>query len=95
MVRFFMMLILTGCGFDLYPSNVSFPASLGGGIYNYTVRESPFKRDLLREFVDAARAAGIRPGVYLLRNTRTFGSMFDTVARVQPKHCDTVCYPNQ
>ena len=57
-----------GCGFDLWPSNVSFPAALGGGLYNYTVRESPFKRDLLREFVDAARAAGIRPGIYYIVN---------------------------
>ena len=58
-----------GCGFDLWPSNVSFPAAWGGGIYNYTVRESPFKRDLLREFVDAARVAGIRPGIYYIVNT--------------------------
>ena len=57
-----------GCGFNLWPSNVSFPAALGGGRYNYTVRESPFKRDLLREFVDAARAAGIRPGIYYIVN---------------------------
>lgn len=61
-------LCCVGCGFDLWPSNVSFPAALGGGLYNYTVRESPFKRDIVREFVDAARAAGIRPGIYYIVN---------------------------
>eukprot|EP01052_Picozoa_sp_SAG31_P052494 SAG31_NODE_12986_length_901_cov_1.500000_1_plen_91_part_10 len=60
--------VRAGCGFDLWPSNVSFPAALGGGVYNYTVKESPFQRDLLREFVDAARAAGIRPGIYYIVN---------------------------
>jgi hypothetical protein len=43
------------------------------------VRESPFKRDILREFVDAARAAGIKPGIYYIVNnnvllTRTYSA---------------------
>eukprot|EP01052_Picozoa_sp_SAG31_P012471 SAG31_NODE_730_length_12505_cov_3.807109_15_plen_434_part_00 len=64
--RYAVLTVQADCGFVLYPSNVSFP---WGGRYNYTVRESPFKRDLLREFVDGARAAGVRPGVYYIVNS--------------------------
>jgi hypothetical protein len=36
------------------------------------VRESPFGRDIVREFVDAARAAGIKPGLYYIINQNYF-----------------------
>ena len=60
-----MLTVQAGCGFDLWPSNVSLPS---GGRYNYTVRESRYKHDLLRQFVDGARAAGIKPGIYYIVN---------------------------
>ena len=44
-----MLTVQAGCGFVLYPSNATLP---GGGRYNYTIRESSFGRDLVREFVD-------------------------------------------
>ena len=60
-----VLTVQAGCGFDLWPSNVSLPS---GGRYNYTVRESRYKHDLLRQFVDGARAAGIKPGIYYIVN---------------------------
>ena len=59
-----------GCGFDLWFTNATLP---GGARYNYTVRESPFKRDIVREFVDAARAAGApwpRPSIETVEGAR-------------------------
>lgn len=69
-----------GCGFDLWFTNATLP---GGARYNYTVRESPFKRDIVREFVDAARAAGIRPGLYYIINNNYFLSY--TGGAVKPR----------
>ena len=66
--KYAVLTVQAGCGFDLWPSNVSFPARLGGGRYNYTVRESKYQHDLLRQFVDGARAAGVRPGIYYIVN---------------------------
>ena len=63
-----------GCGFDLWHTNATLP---GGAPYNYTVRESPFGRDIVREFVDAARAAGIKPGLYYIINQNYFLSFSD------------------
>jgi len=61
-----------GCGFDLWPTAVTLP---DGRPYNYTIRESPFKRDLVREFVDAARATGLLPGLYYIVNNNYFLSI--------------------
>jgi hypothetical protein len=58
-----------GCGFVLYPSNATLP---GGSRYNYTIRESPYRRDLVMEFVTEARKWGIRPGIYYILNFNAF-----------------------
>ena len=58
-----------GCGFVLYPSNASVP---GHGRYNYTIRESPYKRDLMQEFVTEARKWGIKPGIYYIVNFNAY-----------------------
>jgi alpha-L-fucosidase len=86
--KYAVLTVQAGCGFDLWPSNVSLPASAGGGVYNYTVRESKFGRDVLREFVDAARAAGIRPGIYYIVNSNVFmqRALNATVRRAAPRH---------
>lgn len=62
--------VQAGCGFLLYPSQSRLPAS----VFNYTLASSPgFEhRDIVREFVDAARAAGIMPGIYYILNVNAF-----------------------
>ena len=47
--RYAVLTVQAGCGFVLYPSNATLP---GGARYNYTIRESSYGRDLVREFVD-------------------------------------------
>ena len=49
--KYAVLTVQAGCGFDLWPSNVS----LRGERYPYTVAASKYGRDLLREFVDGAR----------------------------------------
>ena len=52
-----------GCGYALWPSEARFP---DGGVYNYSVAQSPLlkTRDVMRSYVDAMRAHGIGTGVY-------------------------------
>eukprot|EP01045_Picozoa_sp_COSAG04_P009917 COSAG04_NODE_592_length_12277_cov_5.275825_7_plen_105_part_00 len=47
---------------------------MSGTPYNYTIAQNSLfrTRDVLGEFVAAARAAGIRAGVYYLLNQNTF-----------------------
>eukprot|EP01116_Phalansterium_solitarium_P004669 TRINITY_DN1572_c0_g1_i3.p1 TRINITY_DN1572_c0_g1~~TRINITY_DN1572_c0_g1_i3.p1 ORF type:complete len:541 (-),score=156.78 TRINITY_DN1572_c0_g1_i3:274-1896(-) len=54
------------CGFTMWPTN----ASAGNFTYEYNVMNSPFQRDLVFDFVDAARDVGLRTGFYycLLEN---------------------------
>eukprot|EP00729_Bicosta_minor_P009523 gene9523-13495_t len=66
-----------GCGFTLWPSNVALP---DGTRYNYTVRESSRPIDLVEEFVTAARAAGITPGIYYIINNNYYLSVSNGVA---------------
>jgi hypothetical protein len=61
-----------GCGFLLYPSNSTLP---DGTPYNYTVRESKYKGDLVGEFVAGAREAGLKVGVYCVVNNNYFLSV--------------------
>jgi hypothetical protein len=46
--KYAVLTVQAGCGFDLWPSNVT----LRGHKYNYTITESKYQRDLLREFVN-------------------------------------------
>ena len=53
-----------GCGFTLWPTKSTLP---GGAPYGYNVgmaANASFPRDVLREFVDAAGAAGVGYGFY-------------------------------
>ena len=72
-----------GCGFDLWFTNVTLGSGSHTYRYNYTVRESPFAVDIVRQFVDAARAAGIRPGLYYIINNNYFLSYRN--GAVQPR----------
>ena len=73
--RYAVLTVQAGCGFVLYPSNATLP---GGARYNYTIRESSYGRDLVREFVDegdtppplrvcSRSAALLRPNAVLQR----------------------------
>ncbi|OAQ58196.1 glycoside hydrolase family 29 protein [Pochonia chlamydosporia 170] len=54
------------CGFTLWPSKVKFQTSNKQIIsYNYTVEQSPVHgMDIVKSFVDSARARNIGPGLY-------------------------------
>ncbi len=66
-------------------SNVTAPAC---GHHNAQVRESCRTSDLVREFVNAARAAGIKPGLYYIVNSNYYLSVSSGV--VVPKKSATV-----
>ena len=60
-----VLVVSHGCGFNTFPSRTAFPEF--GFEYNYSVANSPWKGgkgDIAREFVDACRKYGIRPGFY-------------------------------
>jgi len=52
-----------GCGYALWPSRARFP---DGVAYNYSVAQSPLltSKDILKDYVEHMRAAGIGTGVY-------------------------------
>ena len=72
-----------GCGFDLWFTNVTLGSGANTYRYNYTVRESPLAVDIVRQFVDAARIAGIKPGLYYIINNNYFLSYRN--GAVQPR----------
>lgn len=59
--------------------------------YNYTVRESSRPIDLVEEFVTAARAAGITPGIYYIINNNYYLSVSNGVP--VPVRTDAFCFP--
>lgn len=59
--------------------------------YNYTVRESSRPIDLVEEFVTAARAAGITPGIYYIINNNYYLSVSNGVA--VPVRTDAFWFP--
>eukprot|EP00755_Sulcionema_specki_P028936 Sspe_Gene.91007::Locus_62490_Transcript_1_2_Confidence_0.667_Length_1554::g.91007::m.91007 len=51
-----------GCGFLMWNTSTRLP---DGTMYNYTVRESQLAgHDVLREYMEAMRGGGVRPGLY-------------------------------
>lgn len=51
-----------GCGFCLWPTEVTIPST--NSTYNYSVKYSKYNGDIVRLFVDSARAAGLGVGFY-------------------------------
>ena len=78
-MKYAVLTAQAGCGFLLWPTNTKLP---DGSLYNYTVRESPFKRDLVGEFVAAARSMGVKPGIYYIVNNNFFLSYKQGVQNV-------------
>ena len=69
--KYAVLTVQAGCGFTLWPTKSKMP---DGSTYPYSIANSPLlkNRDVLREFVDAARAAGIKPGIYYILNNNKF-----------------------
>jgi hypothetical protein len=69
--KYAVLTVQAGCGFLLHDTKSTLP---DGSPYNYTIAQSPVLkgRDILAEFVAAARAAGIQPGVYYIVNNNVF-----------------------
>lgn len=63
--KYAVLTVQAGCGFLLHGTKSKLP---DGSAYNYTIAQSPILagRDILAEFVAAARAAGILPGIYYI-----------------------------
>ena len=63
-----VLVVSHGCGFNTFPSRTNLTLADGRHfIYNYSVRNSPWKGgqgDIAQEFVEACRAHKIRPGFY-------------------------------
>jgi alpha-L-fucosidase len=51
-----------GCGFTTWPSQARIP---NGKVYPYSIANSPAAgRDIVAEFVNSTRSAGVKPGFY-------------------------------
>lgn len=63
-----------GCGFLLWPSTAKHSGGpLQSQVYNQTVRESRYGGgDLVRQFVDSCRSAGVRPALYYIAGQNAY-----------------------
>jgi hypothetical protein len=68
-VTYAIMVLKQGCGFSMWPTNVTLPS---GARYNYSVAYSPAGRDMAAEFIASCRKFGITPGFYMYMNGNEF-----------------------
>ena len=73
-VTYAIMVLKQGCGFSMWPTNVSLPS---GARYNYSVAFSPTGRDMAAEFIASCHKFGITPGFYMYMNGNKFVGVED------------------
>lgn len=84
--KYATLVVKHNCGFALWPSNISFPVrSDGHGVgYEYSVENAPPPvqgEDIVRDFVDSAKKAGVGHGFYYSTVVNNYLNVQDAVVR--------------